>query len=174
MFKTLLAAATLALAIAGSASASVWNFSYLTANGPSGVESGHGQVTINDSTFAIEGITGIANGLAITGLSTYAAADNQIFFTSPHVDFGGVSVSTTTGTMSGPDFNFFFNNGAYFVISSAVDPVGFASSGSEIIQASFSAAPESATWLLLLAGIGGAGVMLRRARSTDKRAAIAA
>jgi hypothetical protein len=169
--NVLMATATLALAIAGSASARVFDFSYTTADGPSGVETATGVVTVSntevDGHFDITSITGTADGSTITGLSPYADSDNLLYAPpASAVSFGGVSFTT----QSAGDFNVFFQNGGYFVISSLFDSGGNAGSGSQIIQGSFSAVPETATWLLMIAGIGGVGLALRGARgSADKR-----
>ncbi len=155
-----------ACALAGAAQASVYDFSYTASGGPSGTETGAGAITLSntetDGYFKVLDVTGLANGSTITSLSGYAAADNDIFSSGPVVDLGGVSVATASGV----DYNFYYSGG-YEVLSSATDAVGYPANGSPVTNLNVSyvssAVPEPSTWMLLIAGIGGIGLMLRQA-----------
>lgn len=154
------------LAAGASQASQFFNFSY---SGP-GV-SGSGVLTTSDagSPFTVTGITGTANGEAITGLSTYASADNLIFYpTPPNVDFSGVSFSTASR-----DWGIGWTGTAYGIVNSIDNPDG-ACCGISPIDFSLSQAsgtPEPGAWALMLLGFGAMGASLRRSRRT---AAVAA
>src|SRR5262245_30743825 len=103
--RTLLRFATavvgLALLAPVPANAVTFDFSYFSTNTPD--LSGSGQFTatpIGGSEYQLTGITGYGgnNNIAITTLSSYAAADNILFYpTQPFVDFGGISFNTADG-----------------------------------------------------------------------------
>ena len=161
------AAGLAAFVAAGSARASSYDFSYTAAGGPSGVEFGSGEITLSNTetngAFQVTAISGQANLSEITGLSPYAAADNEVFASPPPVDLGGISFATASGI----DYNFYSYNNGFYVLSSAVDSIGYPANGSPVTSLTFtptSAVPEPATWLLMIAGIGGIGLILRRAK----------
>ncbi len=159
------AAGILAVALAtGSASAKVWDFSYSDGVG----DSGSGTFTTGSvgPTYRVTGITGTADGNAITGLSSYAGSD-QILYpivypTSAGVDLAGISFSTS----GGPDFNLYAYNGGAWLLSSAVDPVGYPSNGNPLSTFSVSTVPEASTWLMMLAGFAALGVAGHRRQKT--------
>ena len=163
-------AALLACAFVSSAHASVYDFSYYASGGPSGREFGRGTITLSntdpDGFYQVLDIDGSANRSIITGLSDYAGADNIVYANGPLVDQGGISFSTASGT----DYNFYSLDNAYAVLSSTTEPYAWASNRSPLnrLCATYvsSAVPEPSTWLLLIAGIGGIGLMLRRAKQT--------
>ena len=111
---------------------------------------------------SVIGIKGERSGDAITALSQYAASDQLLYASDLRFDFGGLSFSTTAGG----DFNLFSNNGAYYEVSSAVDPVGYASSGAPIVLF-VSAVPEPTTLVLLAAGSCVIAVIRRRRRTAS-------
>jgi hypothetical protein len=142
--------------------ATIWNWSYSGA----GLSGGSGTFTTGDvgSPYTVTGISGTAEGFAITGLSLYAGATNLLYFpgtASPgFVDFGGISFTTS----GGPSFNFggSFNAGEYVLNDSSVNPSGFPGiAGSTPITFAVSV-PEPAT--LALFGIALAGLGLTRRR----------
>jgi len=159
-FKTTLVGAAVALGVLASASvsqaATVFDFHY-SGDG----YWGFGQFISNDTTsdYYITDVTGKANGSEINGSSTYAGASNLLGFPSqPYTDEGGISFTTASGVA----FNLFtLGSPAAYVLSSAVDPVGYASNGVPICL-QISAAPEPATWAMMLIGFGGLGAAMRR------------
>jgi hypothetical protein len=109
-------------------------------------------------------ISGERNGNLVTGLSPYAASDQLLYPSGLLFDFGGLSFST----QSRGDFNLFSNYGGYYEVSSAVDRIGYASSGMPI-RVIIKTVPEPATLSLLAAGFGGLALARRHRR---RRAAI--
>jgi hypothetical protein len=146
------------LAAGASQASQLFNFSY----SGDGV-SGSGVLTTSDvgSPYAVTGITGTANGEAITGLSSYAAADNLIYYpTQPSVDFSGLSFSTATR-----DWGIGWTGSAYGIVNSIANPNGDCCGISPIeFNISSAGVPEPTTWALMLLGFGGLGAALRRNR----------
>ena len=171
--RNLICSVLIALATAGAAKAATYDFSYYANGGPSGEESGTGELTLGPAQGSdyqpILDISGEANGSPITGLSDYAGANNFIYDSGLFVDQGGISI----GTAAGIDYNLFSYDGSYYVLSSTTTPYALQSNSSPLICLTFtpevSAAPEPSTWLLLIVGVGVGGLILRRA----KRATIA-
>jgi hypothetical protein len=170
---SILAGAAVLCAVAASAEAKVYDFSF-TGNGVSG----SGVITTADSNAAsaVTSVTGSVfdsfvgpGAFSITGLSAYAAADNILYpTTQPLVDFGGVSFTTDTGG----EFNLGLGGGGLYglVLNSAVqNPVGYGNGGfdnpgSVNISMSVTGVPEPATWAVMLLGFGGIGAAMRSAR----------
>ena len=171
-FKIAALAAAASMAAASAASAGAYDFNYVTLDGPSGVETASGSFTTSDveanGGYQILSVNGSANGSQIMGLSTYADADNIYFDTTPHFDFGGFSFAT----QAGPIYNLFSQAG-YYVISSTVDSVGYPQSGSPVTSLTISAAPEPATWLMLLGAVALVGGCLRVAAARRTRELVA-
>ena len=95
--SALVAAVLISFGFVGSASALVFDFSYFGGSGINAV-SGSGEFITGStgSPYTVIGVTGLANGLAITGLSSYASADNLLYDPGSHyVDFSGISFSTS-------------------------------------------------------------------------------
>jgi hypothetical protein len=139
--------------------------------------------TVNpDGSHTLMGITGTQTlGLVtdtITGLSTYAGADNELYSgppTASHdlVDFSGISWAT--GVLG--SFNWYFDPSStgQFQLASSENPTGFPD-GTHPIRSIYisppmsslpSGVPEPASWALMIVGIGGIGAMLRRRRTTS-------
>jgi hypothetical protein len=173
---SILAGAALLCAVAASAEAKVYDFSF-TGDGVSG--SGAFTTADSNSPSAITGITGsitdsfVGPGVfTITGLSPYASADNNLFPAGqPYIDFGGVSFTTDIGG----EFNFATGGGGAFgqeLLSSILNPVGYANGGVDNPGAvnislgvtAAGAVPEPATWAAMLLGFGGIGAAMRSAR----------
>jgi hypothetical protein len=82
---------------------------------------------ISSGVYQVTGITGTFNGAAITQLSGYANADNELFFSAQsYVDFQGISFLTSLGAVN------LFSNSGYFEVKSVVDPVGYYFNGTPI------------------------------------------
>lgn len=95
--SALVGAAVVSCGFVASAHALVFDFSYSGGSG-SGAVSGSGTFTTGSkgSPYTVTGITGVANGFAITGLSSYASADQLLYDPgSSYVDFSGISFSTS-------------------------------------------------------------------------------
>src|SRR5581483_7885794 len=103
----------------------------------------------------------------------YAASDNLLFYPGPpYVDFGGISLSTT----SSGDFNLYYdaNNpsgGGSWVLESVNNPVGYPDGQNPIdfqvslLSNSTPAVPEPATWAMMLLGFCGLGFMAYRRKN---------
>jgi hypothetical protein len=114
--------------------------------------------------YSLTSITGTFDGIAITGLSTYANADNQLFYpTQPFVDFQGISFQTA----GLGDVNLFSNSG-YFEVKSTVDSVGYYFSGTPISLSvsatTVSATPLPSTFPLFVGGLAALGLLGWRTR----------
>jgi hypothetical protein len=116
-------------------------------------------VTTNGSGHAI-GISGLVNASnSITGLSSYAGADNNLYITGAWVTFGGLSFSTT----SLGDFNFYNSGSGYYgLLSSDRDINGYPDG--VVATAHVAPVPEPATWAMMLVGFGVVGAAMRRTR----------
>ena len=172
MRKVITAAAALAvLGVAGSASATTYFFDFQNtdpsdAYGPVEVS---GTFTASSSLpSAISAITGTVSDApaplvdgAITGLSSYAGADNTLYSvgvnTNNQVSFGGVSFS-----VGGEGYNLYTYGGRTWLLASSIDPVGYPQNGT---PGTFSVTvPEPSTWAMMLVGFGGLGVAMRSRR----------
>lgn len=115
-------------------------------------------------------IDGSRNGVAITGLSSYDAADNRISFSNPYGDFAGFAFAISGGEA----FNLYFSNGSYFEANSVSNSTNFVSpldspvSTVSLAATIAGAAPEPATWGMMILGFGLAGAALRRRRITAR------
>jgi len=163
-------AAVLSIAFAASAQAKVYDFSFTGTD-----VSGSGVITTADAsaTSAVTSITGAVydsdvgvGGFDITGLSSYAGADNLLYPTAaPYVDFGGVSFTTN----GGGDYNFGLGGSGplgLILNSSVFNPGGYPVSapGSVDISLNVAAVPEPATWAMMLMGFAGLGAAVRSRR----------
>ncbi len=123
--------------------------------------------------FDIDTSTGIASGGATLFSnvtiddSGVSSSGNTVTFASPtelgSSSFFFIDTDTPTkdfGAGAGPAV--IFNPGIYKIADGETDGEG----SLVISQVGVSAAPEPSTWLLMLAGIGGIGLMLRRAKKT--------
>ncbi|MBW0006807.1 MAG: PEPxxWA-CTERM sorting domain-containing protein [Sphingomonas sp.] len=127
-----------------------------------------GSVT-TDSAGHATSIYGLVNGTdPITGLSTYAGADNNLYSTGAWVTFGGLSFSS----MSLGDFNFYNSGQGYYgFLSSRKDTNGFADG--VVATAHVAAVPEPTTWAMMMLGFAAVGGVMRRQKRSTKLAQLA-
>ena len=159
-------AAILSVALATSANANTYDFSF-SGLGVSG--SGEFITASVSSPFAVTGVSGTISdsqigpgAFAITGLSSYASADNLLYYpTQPYVDFGGISFTTN----GGGDFNI-GNGPPYAIVSSILNPGGYFPNGAyTTISLQVSQTPLPPAWTMMLIGIAGVGFAAYRRKS---------
>jgi hypothetical protein len=135
------------------ARATIFDFSAASIGSPNDFMSG--TLTANETSpgvYNVASISGTFDGNTITGLSSYANADNQLFYpTQPYVDFQGISFSTSLG-----DINLFWNNPGYFEVKSSNSIPGYNTSGTPITLA-VAPVPEASTWAMMIIGFLGLG-----------------
>src|SRR5580704_6800805 len=140
-----------ALVVGGAAQAKVWDFSY-----SGGGETGSGTFITGEvgSPYMITGITGTADGSAITGLSSYAGADQLLYIGGPYyADYSGISFATAAAI----DYNLTnYPDGFNNITNSVVNPGGVPCC-TVSIDMGVAAVPEPATWAMMLLGFAGLG-----------------
>lgn len=96
----------------------------------------------------------------VTGLSSYASADNLLASTAPWVTYSGLSFTTDTGG----SFNLFDNGGTYQLLTSTSNPGGYANgAGFTNLSMTVTAVPEPGALAMMMAGLLGlVGVSRRR------------
>jgi hypothetical protein len=159
------------IAVASPAHALTFDFSYSALDGSF---SGQGDFITGStsSPYLVTGVTGTAiNGNAssvIAGTSTFASADNLLFFpTQPYIDFFGISFAT----VGSGAFNLYFNNvefNGYGVLRQSSDPTGM-SAGTEV-RLNVSATPLPASLPLFAGGLAAIGLLLWRRRRNSATA----
>jgi hypothetical protein len=144
-----------------------WDFSY----SGTGVF-GSGQFVTGDDGAArlVTGISGVANGFAITGLSSYATANNILYVAGIAdgipVDSQGIAFSTASGiTYALYYFGGTLHPGGYLQMDNTVDdPDGIGLNSVEITALSIQAVPEPETYAMMLIGLGLLSYCTRRGR----------
>ena len=169
------AAAALGLALAaGSAQATVWDFSFSDTVGNSGM----GQFTTGPAEssppadcpnppgayYTVTGITGEVDNNEITGLSQYADSDQLLFPAAPHVDVWGISFYTTNDQYNIYEWGIPGPIGTW-LLDANVDPAGLGWNGNPT-SFTLTAVPEPGSWPLMIIGVGLAGASLRRRAAT--------
>jgi hypothetical protein len=103
---------------------------------------------ISSGVYQVTTIAGTFGGAAINGLSSYANADNQLFFpASSFVDFQGISFTTIVGAVN------LFSNSGNFEVQSINDSVGYYFNGTPI-SLNVSATPLPDSFPLFATGLG--------------------
>jgi hypothetical protein len=123
MIRSALVAALPSCCIVASAHALVFDFSYSGGSGKGAVY-GSGEFITGSagSPYTVTNVTGTANGIAITGVSTYASADNLLYDPASHyVDFSGISFSTSNGDAWGLGWT----GSSYGIAEFIKDPLGY-------------------------------------------------
>jgi PEP-CTERM motif len=163
--KTTAAAGAIFLGIIATipAHATTFDFTVISVGAPGDSGSGTfiGTETLS-GVYTLTGITGTFDGSAITQLSTYADADNQLFFPSQtFVDFGGISFVTANPLLGA--INLFSNSGS-FEVKSTVDSVGYYFNGTPI-SLSVTATPLPSSWTMMLIGLAAFGFVAYRRKA---------
>jgi hypothetical protein len=117
------AALLLSCGFAASAHALEFDFSYSSGSG-TGAVSGSGEFITGSagSPYTVTNVTGLANGVTITGVSSYAGADNLLYEPGSHfVDFSGISFTTANGDAWGIGWTGF----DYGIAEYFKDPFGY-------------------------------------------------
>lgn len=112
---------------------------------------------------------------AITGLSTYAGADNHYFPAGPpFFTFAGVSWYVPS-IGAGTHFNVYYDGSGHFELASSESINGFPdglhpltsmSVGAITESSTFNAVPEPSAWALMILGFGGVGAVIRKRASS--------
>src|ERR1035441_640645 len=147
--KQIVVLLAIVLAAASVSLADTFDFSYT-----GGGYSASGVFTTGNtgSPYTVTGITGTADGFAITGLSSYASA-NQWLYMPPtggyYADFAGISFENANGV----DYNITYNptGNSNFINISTLDPGGYGSYAVPI-DMSVSQVPDGGVTLTLLGG----------------------
>ena len=128
-------------------------------------------VIAGETAFAITGISGVLNGLAITGLFAAAGNPTYYYFTTGGAFLDGSGVRFNAGG---------FTNVAFFQPS--VGPAdqyringggGISTLGNATSRLVAGAVPEPTTWILMLLGMAGIGYSIRRKANQTVRVAYA-
>ena len=158
------AAATAAIAV-GPASATEFLWSYSGDNG--------GAVNAIGGIYSVTSISGTRNGVAITGLTTYAGDDNLVYTAAAdlygvgaHVDYPGLAYLA-----GGSAFNVYYDTS--LSDSYACGAIGYCEIGPGVTGTSglagpdsigpiasftLTAVPEASTWAMMLMGFAGFGL----------------
>ena len=162
-------ALTLGASAAGAAS---FLWSYSGVNGGPVLASGSLQATPDGGgVYTVTSISGMRNGLAITGLTTYAGDDNLVYTTAPNVDYPGLAYTDSNGNA----FNVYYDTSLTDVY--ACGQVGYCEIGpgmpgttglagpdsiGPIASFTLTAVPEPGAWSLMLIGFAALGALARR------------
>ncbi|HLZ81971.1 MAG TPA: PEP-CTERM sorting domain-containing protein [Caulobacteraceae bacterium] len=161
-----------ALSFGASAGAASFLWSYSGVNGGPVSASGTLQATPNGGgVYTVTSISGMRNGLAITGLTTYAGDDNLVYTTAPNVDYPGLAYTDSNGNA----FNVYYDTSltdAYACGQVGYCEIGPGAPGSSglgppsdsigpIASFTLTAVPEPGAWALMLIGFAGIGALTR-------------
>ena len=151
------------------AQALIFDFSYTDG----GTTFGSGQFFTDDATspYLITGITGTETYLGvsgtITGLSSYAGADNLLTFPADptFVSFAGISFSILTSGNVVDALGLGFTGSAYGIAQQSTNPNGECCGVTPLTFTVTAAVPEPSTWAMLILGFAGVGFMTYRRRT---------
>jgi hypothetical protein len=147
--KQIVVLLAIVLAASSVSFADTFDFSYF---GGGYVASGVFTTGNSGSPYTVTGITGTADGFAITGLSPYAGADQKLYVppaSGYYGDYGGISFAT----LAGVDYNItsYPSGNSNFINISTLDPGGNGCCG-VAIDMSVSQVPDGGVTLMLLGG----------------------
>jgi hypothetical protein len=152
------------------AQALIFDFSYTDG----GTTFGSGQFFTDDavSPYLITGITGTETYLGvsgtITGLSTYAGADNVLTFPAnpTFVSFAGISFAILTDSNVVDALGLGFTGSAYGIAQQSTNPNGECCGVNPITFTVTAAVPEPSTWAMMILGFASVGYVTYRRRKT--------
>ena len=167
-FGSFIAAAFFLVLQAMPASASVWDFSFSDLGG----DNSSGQIVTTGSgpNFAISNISGTFDGQTITGLSSYAGADNIFHSGGPFTSQGGWSFNLASGSFSQVNVWYGDNGGRngfsgtnYWLDLNPPNLAGSGANAGPLTSFTVTAAvPEPSTWMMMILGFCGLGFMVYR------------
>jgi hypothetical protein len=140
----------------------MWDFSY-----SGGGYSASGEFTTGNagSPYTVIGISGTADGFAITGLSSYAGAD-QLLYVPPtsgyYADYGGISFTNANGVSY--NITDFPSGSGNFINISTLDSGGDGCCG-VAVDMTVAPVPEPSTWAMMIIGFLGLGWLAYRRRT---------
>ncbi len=163
-----LAAVVALLGSVPAAQAAVWDFSY-----SGGGYSASGVFTTGNtgSPYTVTGITGTADGYAITGLTSYGAADQLLYYPPTggfYADNAGISFENADGVQY--NITNYPTTVANFINISTLDPGG-GGCCSVAIDMTVTQVPEPSTWAMM--GLGFAALGLAALRGGRRASRIA-
>jgi hypothetical protein len=155
------------------AKAEVWDFSY---SGGGYSASGEFVTGNSGSPYTVTGVSGIADGYAIVGLSPYASADQLLYYPASggaYADFSGISFANANGV----DYNISNYPSGNNIAISTLDPGGYGYSQVAVsmsvtpvrgdLSVSVTPVPESTTWAMMVFGFVGLAFAGYGARRTS-------
>lgn len=153
-YQALCLSAAIVVAASGAAQAAVWDFSY---SGGGYTASGEFTTGAAGSPYTVTGITGTADGYAITGLSTYAGANELLYYPPSggyYADFSGISFVNANNV----DYNItnYPTGSGNFINVSTLDPGGYGCC-TVAVEMTVTPVPELSTWAMMLAGFAALG-----------------
>lgn len=168
--KTYIAAVGALIVCAGPASAAQYNFSFTTTSLPFGgpAQNGAGIFTTSDTSemiegrtaFAITGISGQINNVAISGLTPFSTSliPTYYYFTTGPTFLSGTGVNFNAGAFQ--NIKFYApsaNPGTYLIQGNGTIIANVTATSGAI-----AAVPEATTWGMMILGIGIVGFAVRR------------
>lgn len=175
MFVAALFAGAAAVCLGGPAQAKTWSFSFAGLDDSSVYGSGWLTTGASGSPYAVTGAVGkIYDGessapFTIKGLSSYAGADNLLYFPSTsYVSFGGLSFATTAGEAFNLGGGGWYAPQNLVLNGSTLNPGGYpqVGFGAWNVSLTMAAVPEPSTWVLFGLGFATLGFAAIRRRRT--------
>ncbi|MGO8738765.1 PEP-CTERM sorting domain-containing protein [Rhodoblastus sp.] len=162
----LCAACVVALGL-GPAQAKVFDFNLTDLNGD--VAAGQLDAVSNGSTYTITSISGTWEGTTnsgtISGLSSYAGADQLLYPTAPYADFSGISFTVNSVSYNWSNYAVGTTSALGGIAVSTLDPNGYGAYQIGIATVTVTAVPEAATWLMMLGGFSALGLIGSRRKN---------